>query len=342
MTFDTETIYNEFHPYFQQRVRQHEPLARHAAFGAGGPADVWISLESQKELLDLVRLCAQEHWPLLVVGNGTNILFADAGVHGIVAHIALAGYRIEKRSDGSALLLAEAGVSWPRLLHELAPLGWSGLEFGVGIPGTLGGGVISNAGAYNEELGRVLAWIEVLDARGCNTAGEDQIAVPFMRRYLHDELDLGYRHSRFREQRQVLFDAQGQLIPAPRGMIEPAEIITRLGIQLQHEDPQQMRKTLAQYKHDRQLNEPTQRHAGSIFKDPPGREASQLIEQAGMKGRVHGRAQISERNPNYMVNTGGARAADVAALIMEAHQAVLQQCGVDLELDVELHGEWKL
>jgi UDP-N-acetylmuramate dehydrogenase len=341
MTFDSETVYNEFHPYFQKRVRQHELLARHAAFGVGGPADVWISLESQEELLDLVRLCAQEHWPLLIVGNGTNILFADAGVRGIVAHMALAGYRIEKRSDGSALLLAEAGVSWPRLLHDLVPLGWSGLEFGIGIPGTLGGGVISNAGAHNDELGRVLAWIEVLDARGCNAVGEDQIAVPFMRRYSRDELDLGYRHSRFREQRQVSFDEQGQLIPAARGMIEPAEIITRLGIQLHHEDPQQMRKTIAQYKHDRQMMEPTQRHAGSIFKDPPGGEASHLIDQAGMKGRVHGKAQISERSPNYIVNVGGASAADIAALIMEAHQAVFQRCGVDLELDVELHGAWK-
>src|SRR6266568_4097693 len=78
MTFNPETVYNELHPYFQKRVQRHEPLARHAAFGVGGPADVWISLASQEELLDLVRLCAQEHWPLLVVGNGTNILFADA------------------------------------------------------------------------------------------------------------------------------------------------------------------------------------------------------------------------------------------------------------------------
>jgi len=342
MTFDPETVYDELHPYFQKGVRQHEPLARHAAFGVGGHADVWISLASKEVLHHLVRLCAQEHWPLLVVGNGTNVLFADAGVRGIVAHIALDGYRIEERSDGTALLLAEAGVSWPRLVHELAPLGWSGLEFGIGIPGTLGGGVISNAGAHNDELGRVLEWIEVLDARGCNAAGEDQIGVAVMRRYLRDELDLGYRHSRFREQRQVRFDEQGQLIPAPRGMIEPAEIITRLGIQLHYEDPQQLRKTLAQYQHDRQMTEPTQRHAGSIFKDPPGHQASRLIDQAGMKGRVQGKAHISERNPNYIVNVGGASAADVAALIMEVHQAVLQRCGVDLELDVELHGEWKI
>jgi UDP-N-acetylmuramate dehydrogenase len=341
MTFDPETVYNELHQYFQKRVQRHEPLARHAAFGVGGPADVWISLASKEELLDLVRLCAQEHWPLLAVGNGTNVLFADAGVRGIVAHIALGSYRIEERSDGTALLLAEAGVSWPRLLHELAPLGWSGLEFGIGIPGTLGGGVISNAGAHNDDLGRVLAWIEVLDARGCNAAEEEQVAVAVMRRYLRDELDLGYRHSRFREQRQVRFDEQGQLIPAPRGMIEPAEIITRLGIHLHHQEPQQLRKTLTQYKQDRQVTEPTQRHAGSIFKDPLDHQASHLIEQAGMKGRVHGKAQIAERNPNYIVNVGGASAADIAALIMEAHQAVLQRCGVDLELDVELHGAWK-
>jgi UDP-N-acetylmuramate dehydrogenase len=342
MTFDSETVYNELHPSFQERVRHHEPLGRHAALGVGGPADVWISLASKEELLALVRLCAQEHWPLLVVGNGTNVLFADAGVRGIVARMALGSYHIEERSDGTALLLAESGVSWPRLLHELAPVGWGGLEFGVGIPGTLGGGVISNAGAHNDELGRVLAWIEVLDARGCNAAGEDQIGVAVMRRYLRDELDLGYRHSRFREQRQVRFDEQGQLIPAPRGMIEPAEIITRLGIHLHHEDPQQLRKTLAQYKHDRQMTEPSQRHAGSIFKDPPGDEASRLIDQAGLRGKTHGKAQIAERNANYMVTMGGAEAADVAALIMEAHQAVLQRCGVDLELDVELHGAWKI
>src|SRR5260370_31615078 len=103
-----------------------------------------------------------------------------------------------------------------------------------------------------------------------------------MRGYLLTELSPGYRHSRFREQRQVRFDEQGQLIPAPRGMIEPAEIITRLGIHLHHEEPQQLRKTLVQYKHDRQMTEPTQRHAGSIFKDPPCHQSSRLIDHAAM------------------------------------------------------------
>jgi UDP-N-acetylmuramate dehydrogenase len=341
MTFNADTTYNELRPYFQERVRRNEPLARHSAFGVGGPADVWVSLESREELIDLVRLCAEGHYPLLIAGNGTNVLYADAGVRGIVAHIALSTYRIEDRGDGTALLLADAGVSWPRLMHELAPLGWGGLEFGVGIPGTLGGGVISNAGAHNADLGQVLKWIEVLDARGCNTEGEDQVAVPFLRRYLHDELDLGYRHSRFREQRQVRFDERRQIILPPRGMIEPAEIVMLLGIGLHREDPQQLRANIAQYKQYRKLTEPAQRHAGSVFKDPPGDEASHLIDQAGLRGKTHGKAHISERNANYMVNGGGAQAADIAALMMQAHQAVLEQFGVDLVLDVELHGEWK-
>ncbi len=124
-------------------------------------------------------------------------------------------------------------------------------------------------------------------------------------------------------------------------MIEPAEIVMLLGIRLHREDPQKLRANIAEYKQHRKQTEPAQRHAGSVFKDPPGDEASHLIDQAGMKGRIHGKAQISERNANYIVNLGGAQAADIAALMMQAHHAVLEQCGVDLELDVELHGEWK-
>src|SRR5437660_4005047 len=334
MIFDAEVAYNELQLHFRDRVRRHEALARHCALGVGGPADVWVVLESRRELIGLVSLCAEEHWPVLIVGNGTNIVYADSGVRGIVARVALNEYQIENQGDGTALLRAEAGVSWPLLLHNLAPLGWGGLEFGVGIPGTLGGGVFSNAGAHNRDLGQVLEWIEVLDARGSNVAGEDQLAVPLVRRYLHDELDLGYRHSRFRQQRQVRFDKQGHLVLPPRGMIEPAEIIMLLGIHLHRSATQELSTNIAQYKQHRKLAEPGQRHAGTVFKDLPGEEASHLIDQVGLRGKTLGKAQISERNANYIVNWGGAQAADVAALITEAHRRVLEQLGVDLELDV--------
>jgi UDP-N-acetylmuramate dehydrogenase len=125
-------------------------------------------------------------------------------------------------------------------------------------------------------------------------------------------------------------------------MIEPAEIVLLLGIQLHREVPEKLLASIAHYRHDRTLREPTQRHAGSIFKDPVGTQASQLIEQAGLKGKTHGKAQIAERNANYIVNLGGAQAADIAALIVQTHQAVQEQFGVDLELDVELHGEWNV
>src|SRR5450759_1020575 len=184
MTFDVETTYHELQTHF--KVRRNDPLARHSTFGVGGPADVWVSLETKDDLIGLVTLCSEQRWPLLLMGNGTNVLYADAGVRGIVARLALSAYSIEDHGDGTAFLIAGAGVSWPRLLNELAPLGWGGLEFGPGIPGTLGGGVISNAGAHNSDLGRVLEWIEVLDAR---SSDEQQITLPIVRRYQHDELD---------------------------------------------------------------------------------------------------------------------------------------------------------
>ncbi len=339
MTFDTEKTYKELYPYFKGNIRLDEPLARHSTFGVGGPADIWISLETPGELIDLVRLSMQNHWPLLLVGNGTNTLFADAGARGIVARIALNNYEIDDYGNGTGLLRADAGVSWPRLLNNLANLGWGGLEFGPGIPGTLGGSIISNAGAHNSEIGEVLEWVEILDARS-GSETEDEITVPSLRRYMHNELNLSFRNSRFRSVRKVWFDKQGYPIVAPARLIEPAEIIIQVGVRLHRDDPEKLRSLIEQYKQHRKRTQPPQQSIGSVFKNPPGDFAGRLIEQAGLKGRVHGKAQISERHANFIVNLGGASAADVVALIVEARNRVLTQLGVDLELEVELRGEW--
>src|SRR5438034_5858285 len=244
MTFDAQAVYTELHAHFRGRIRRNESLSRHCTFGVGGPADVWIALDSRDELMSLVRLCAERRWPLLLVGNGTHTFYSDAGVRGIVARVVLNKYTIEEHGDGTALLLAEAGISWPRLLNELAPLGWGGLEFGPGIPGTLGGGVISNAGAHNSDMSQVLEWIEILDAR---SSSEEQYSITMMRRYMQDELNISYRHSRFRELRRVVFDEQGYPQPVPRGLIEPAEIILLLAIRLHHEDPQKLLEIIKVY-----------------------------------------------------------------------------------------------
>ncbi|MBO0782438.1 MAG: UDP-N-acetylmuramate dehydrogenase [Ktedonobacteraceae bacterium] len=336
MTFDVETAYATLHPLFPGRIRRNEPLSRHSTFGVGGPADLWITLETRAGLIDLVMLCVEHRWPLLLIGNGTNVLFADAGVRGIVARIALNTYTIEDHGDGTALLVADAGVSWPRLLNELAVQGWGGLEFGPGIPGTLGGGVISNAGAHHGNMSHVLEWVEVLDARHWQEGVQ-----PKMVFYQQHELDFSYRHSRFRAQRRVQFDEQGYPIAAPRRLIEPEEIVMRLAVRLVRTDSEELRATIQEYKQHRKRTQPPQQSAGSVFKNPPDDYSGRLIEAAGVKGLVHGKASISERHANFIVNVGGASAADVAALIREAHRRVLEQFGVDLEMEVELRGEWK-
>jgi UDP-N-acetylmuramate dehydrogenase len=341
MTFDLEIAYTELHPHFQGRARRSESLARHCTFGVGGPADLWVSLQSAEELVKLVHLCAERLWPLLLVGNGTNILYADEGARGIVARIALDNYSIEDHGDGTALMIAEAGISWPRLLNELAEQGWGGLEFGPGIPGTLGGGVISNAGAHNSELGAVLEWVEVMDARGSSLSHNgDEVSVPLVRRYMHTEIDLGYRQSRFRAGRHIAFDALGYPIAPARGLIEPTEIIVQLAVRLHRDDPQKLKAIIEEYKQHRKRTQPPQKSAGSVFKNPPGDFAGRLIEQVGMKGTTYGKAQISPRHANFIVNLGGASAANVVALIVEARKRVHEQFGVDLELEVELRGEW--
>lgn len=335
MTFNAEKVYQELYPRYHGRVRRNEPLSRHGTFGVGGPADIWVTLETLEELLDLVSQCMTREWPLLLVGNGTNVLYADAGARGIVARIALNTYTVAEHDDGSGLLLAGAGVSWPRLLNELAALGWGGLEFGPGIPGTLGGGVISNAGAHFGNLGQVLEWVDVIEAR---PGGENK---PVVRHYERAELDMSYRHSRFRSQRRIFFDDQGQPVIAPQALIEPAEIITRLGVRLHRADPQKLRETIEELKQHRKRTQPPQQSAGSVFKNPEGDYAARLIEQAGLKGKAHGKARISERHANFIVNAGGASAADVVALIVEARQRVKELFKVELELEVELRGAWE-
>jgi UDP-N-acetylmuramate--alanine ligase len=336
LPFDVEKAYAELRFRFGASTRRNEPLARHCTFGVGGPADIWVSLESREDLIALVTLCAERRWPLLLVGNGTNVLYADAGVRGIVGRLALNNYSIEDQGNGMARLIAGAGVSWPRLLNDLATSGWGGLEFGPGIPGTLGGAVISNAGAHNSELGQVLEWVEVLDARAC----EERPVAPVVQCYPNDALDLRYRHSRFRAERRIQFDELGYPIAAPRQLIEPPEIVMLLGISLHRADPQQLRMTIEDHKQHRKRTQPPQQSAGSVFKNPPGDFAGRLIEAAGMKGQRYGGAQISQRHANFIVNVGGASAADVATLIMEAHNRVLAQFGIALELEVELRGDW--
>ncbi|GHO80233.1 UDP-N-acetylenolpyruvoylglucosamine reductase [Ktedonobacter sp. SOSP1-85] len=296
-----------------------------------------MTLQTPQELEVLIRMCMTHQWPLLLVGEGRNILFADAGVRGIVARIDWQQYVIEERSE---TLIADAGVRWSQLLPQLQVLGWAGLEFGIGIPGTLGAGLISNAGAHNRDLGQSLQWIDVLDARACNT-GQYDVFVPLVERhYAREDLDLGYRHSRFRVHRATHIDTDGKLVFPSRQLIEPAEIVLRLALRLQRKYPHQIAALSHQYMQERQTQEPALPKTGPVFKDPTGSLAKDLIAQAGLGGKAIGNAKITEQNANYIANLGGATAQEILLLILMAHQHVLAQSGIDLLLNLEILGEW--
>jgi UDP-N-acetylmuramate dehydrogenase len=340
MSFESQQAYSILRPLFQERLHMQEPLAQHCSFGVGGPADIWVTLETTEELESLIRACTIHQWPLLLVGGGRNVIFSDAGVRGVVARIDAQQYEIEGHADNTATLIADAGVRWSQLLPQLRSSGWAGLEFGIGIPGTLGAGLISNVGAYDRDLGQTLEWIDVLDARGCNT-GEYDVFVPLVkRRYAREDLDLGYRHSRFRVNRYTHLDTNGKLVFPTRKMIEPAEIVTRLGLRLQRQDQQQLTDLYNQYIQERQAHEPALPKTGPIFKDPAGTLAKDLIARANLGGETIGKARIAEQNANYIVNPGGATAEEIMSLIIMAHQQVLAQSGIDLILNVEVLGEW--
>jgi UDP-N-acetylmuramate dehydrogenase len=242
MIYDKKTIDSLLQEPFQGRVKREEPLAAHCSAKAGGPADFFLELTSTKEVERLVGLCCQFRVPLLLIGNGSNILFTDQGVRGIVACMRTKGYRLEGRTPLSALAIVDAAMTWQEASEQLAQEGWSGLEFGVGIPGTLGGAVVTNAAAHNEEIGQHVHWVEVLDARGCNLQEEGEFSLPQRRRYTQGELQLSNRKSRFREQRRAQISASGQLVPAPRPLIAPPEIILQLSVTVYRDDKQRIKQ----------------------------------------------------------------------------------------------------
>lgn len=336
MTNTIPSISSLLHACFPGRVKQDEPLAAHSSARVGGPADFFLELDTTDECEQLVRLCAQYRLPLLIIGNGSNILFTDQGVRGIVARM---GARTSHLDEQQQMAVVDAGVSWPDLVEEMARHGWGGLAFGAGIPGTLGGSIVTNAGFHNEEIGQHVQWVEVLDARGCNVAEEGTFAFPQLRRYTQADLQLGNRKSRFREQRRAQITPSGQLVPVPRAQITPPEIILRLGVRMQQEDTQHIaqrwrKNQAASMGH---INE-FAGHVGPLFKDPPGRKASQVIERTAMDEWKKGAVHISAHNANFLVNQGGAQAADIAQMIVAIHHQVLVQTGIDLEVDIEVYG----
>jgi UDP-N-acetylmuramate dehydrogenase len=292
-----------------ERVRVAEPLARHTSYRIGGPADLFVSVESAEELAAAVTLARENGVPCFVLGAGSNVLVSDRGVRGLVVQNRARAVTWTERGD-RALVTSESGASLGRLARQAACQGWAGLAWACGIPGTVGGGVVQNAGAHGSCMADVLQSVTILDDGNVT------------RRMAAGKLGLVYRSSVFRQK------------TGRKWVILSAVMGLRRG------DPAQLASRIADHDAWRQAHQPTGASCGSVFKNPPGDYAGRLIEAAGLKGECAGGAEIASLHANFFVNTGDATADDVMALIDRVRHEVMLRFGVALELEVELAGEW--
>ena len=293
---------------FGERVRFDEPLSRHTSFRIGGPADVWVEVADAEEIRCVQLFAAAADLPVFVLGGGTNILVSDRGVRGIVLHLGRALACLDWRANGRGLhVRAGAALPLKRLVTEAIARDLTGLEFAEGIPGTVGGGLLMNAGAFGGEIGNVVEYVDGVDAYG-----DPQ-------RFPRSALRFGYRR----------FD------------LPPGFIVTRLEFLLHPGEPVAIRARRDEAKRRREAHQPLgYPNAGSIFKNPPGEYAGRLLDAVGMKGERCGGAMVAEQHANFIVNAGGATAADVRALMIEAARRVWEAKGVRLEPEIKLVGDW--
>ncbi len=283
-------------------VRYNEPLARHVTFRIGGPADVLLLPRSLAHLIAAVAWLYREGQPFVLLGRGSNVLVADPGVRGIVIKTGRGQEGV--RYDGSRII-AECGVSLPQLSRAAATRGLAGLEFAAGIPGSIGGGVVMNAGAHRCSMDGVVRTVRVL-----TPAGEQ--------RWLRDAVDFRYRESRLQREPGIVLEAELDLQPA-----DPRACLARLDDWLRTRSDTQP------------LGPPS---SGCVFRNPAGDHAGRLIDASGGKGMRVGGAVVSDRHANYILNAEDATAADVVRLIADVRARVRDQSGIDLDPEIKLIG----
>ena len=281
--------------------RENEPLAAHCTFKIGGPAQLFVQPQTEQQLCSAVALCKEQAVRYYLLGNGSNILFADEGFAGVVIDISALGSDIAVEGN---MLTAGAGVRLVALCRAALEHGLSGLEFAYGIPGTVGGAVYMNAGAYGGEMKDVLTVVRYLTAEGEVVQASAA------------ELDLSYRHSIFEENGGCILSAQFALQPG-----NAADIRAK------------MDELMAKRVDKQPLDKPS---AGSTFKRPAGAFAAALIDQCGLRGFRHGGAAVSDKHCGFVVNLGGATCADVLALCDEVRAIVKEKTGYELEKEIRV------
>lgn len=307
---------------FPQGVELGASLAPHTAARLGGPAEVLLTVRSGEELRRAVELAWSLGLPLRVLGGGSNVLVSDAGVKGVVVLNQAKAVRFEQPG-----VWAESGANFGSVARRCVENGLAGLEWAATVPGTIGGAVVGNAGAHGGEVVDVLKSAELLLRDG--DLGERPPEGPAsgwhapgrVETWPTERLDLSYRQSWLKRNpgRAVVLSATFRLAPG---------------------DAAASRQRVTELTEYRKRTQPSGASWGSMFKNPPGDHAGRLIDAAGLKGTRRGEAEISTLHANFFLNRGGAKAADVWELLQLARRKVAEQFGVELELEVELIGEW--
>ena len=287
-----------------------ELLARFTTMRVGGPADLFAVAHNAFELRGLVRYARSRGIPFTILGRGSNLVISDAGIRGLVIQARAEGARV----DGERYL-ADAGVQMARAATETQRAGLTGLEYGLAIPGTVGGAVWANAGAHGSDTAGILESATVLLADGSEAVLEAAA------------LGFDYRHSRFKD--------------AGRDPMGPGEIVLSAVFRLRPADPEAIKARLDEIRSWRQAHQPLGiPSAGSVFRNPPGDSAGRMIDALGLKGYRVGGAVVSEKHANFIVNDRKGTAADVRRLAEHVRAMVRAHHGVELAFEVEFAGDW--
>ena len=285
-------------------IRTEEPMSKHTTFRIGGAAEVFAAPDA-RELSQLLAMAKGADVPVTVIGNGSNLLVGDRGIAGLVIEI---GERMSEVRIEGTILVAGAGALLSKAAQTAAAAGLGGLEFAAGIPGSVGGAVVMNAGAYGGEMKDVLQSVKVLTEEG-------ELLV-----LTTEELELGYRHSCVPERKYIVVEATMELSAKPE---------------------EEIRACMAELRAKRVEKQPLEYpSAGSTFKRPEGYFAGKLIMDAGLRGYTVGGAQVSEKHCGFVINKGGATAADVRQLMQDVHDRVKEQFDVELEPEVKMIGSF--
>ena len=283
----------------RENIRTGEPMSRHTTFRIGGEADCFVEIESTEQLIQLGRYLQMIELPCLVLGNGSNLLVSDRGYPGVVLHVGARMQQIQVQGDR---LVAQAGASMAQAARTAWEQSLTGLEFASGIPGTLGGGVIMNAGAYGGEFSQIVSQVKAVDREG-NVLELDNAAMEF-----------GYRTSAIKNQPFTVVEVTLQLARGEQDAMQG-----------------RMEELARRRKEKQPLEYPS---AGSIFKRPEGYYAGELIMKSGLRGCQIGGARVSDKHCGFIINTGKATCEDVRDLIAHVQERVKACFGVELETEV--------